>query len=156
MTKLDQFRYLSLSRELTKAQARGLSIEEHLFGKGSKKAIKRKHSDNGTCTVYFIQMGEDGPIKIGKTIFDIGTRLNSLQTGNPFKLKVLSYLGDVPEILEKQLHIYFSEHRMEGEWFKPFPEILEFAEHIKNGKLGEILNKFEERLAENKTEQHEY
>jgi len=78
-------------------------------------------------SVYFIQAGEDGPIKIGHTS-NVPSRLKSLQTGHAAKLKVLGQCeGD--KKLEKSLHHKFAEHRLTGEWFNPVQEILaEIAE----------------------------
>jgi hypothetical protein len=67
--------------------------------------------------IYFIQQGRDGPIKIGFSQESPESRLASLQTGNPVKLRLLGYVeGDVPE--EKAYHTKFKKERLMGEWFK--------------------------------------
>lgn len=67
--------------------------------------------------VYFIQAGEDGPVKIGVAAEPF-KRLAELQTGNPARLRVVAIIeGDTG--IEKALHERFAEHRLEGEWFKP-------------------------------------
>ena len=72
--------------------------------------------------IYFIQAGEDGPIKIGFTNGPIKNRLAGLQTGSIHKLKVLFvYKGDT--VTEKQLHYFHRYHRLRGEWFNNVPEI---------------------------------
>lgn len=72
--------------------------------------------------IYFIQMGEDGPIKIGKAD-DPRQRLNSLQIGCPVALTLLGVLdGDVER--EADLHAGFDDARLRGEWFSPVPDLL--------------------------------
>jgi hypothetical protein len=63
---------------------------------------------------YFILCQECGYIKIGKTT-NIEKRLDALQTGNPFKLKIVLIIkGDK----EKELHKLFNQYRVDGgEWF---------------------------------------
>ncbi len=101
----------------------------------------------GACwTIYFVQMGETGPIKIGKSR-GLGMRLDQLRTGSPVQLRVLAQI-QAPDELETQLHVYFDEYRLEGEWFKPAPEVIEFAKLLSEGNLDEILNRFELRIAE--------
>jgi hypothetical protein len=68
-------------------------------------------------SVYFVQQGELGPIKIGFSK-SVKTRLADLQTANPHKLRLLySHPGD--EDFERLLHTHLNEHRLQGEWFKP-------------------------------------
>ena len=72
--------------------------------------------------IYFIQAGEDGPIKIGFTNQPIKKRLSELQTGNPYKLKVLFvYKGHT--VTEIRLHWLHRHHCIRGEWFKNVEEI---------------------------------
>jgi hypothetical protein len=74
-------------------------------------------------TVYFIQRGEDGPIKIGSTGLDPRHRLAALQIGSAERLRLLGYL----QSKETEIHSLFSEHRLSGEWFRPHQDILEFV-----------------------------
>lgn len=71
------------------------------------------------CFVYFISDGENTKIGIAK---DMNKRLNSLQVGNPKKLKIVSFIPCVTENsarkIEKFLHNSFQCCRLEGEWFK--------------------------------------
>lgn len=79
-----------------------------------------------TGRIYFIQCGT-GPIKIGTTDGSPTDRLNSLQTGSPERLYLLS---DMPGsyALERELHVRFAAFRIrpDGEWFAPADELLEF------------------------------
>ena len=74
--------------------------------------------------VYFVQSGEDGPIKIGWTQ-DIERRIAELQTANAHPLKLL---GEVPGTMrdETAMHARFSHLRMEAEWFRNALEIQTF------------------------------
>jgi len=73
-------------------------------------------------SIYFIQAGENGPIKIGFTNGDGKTRMAQLQTGNNKKLKLLFiYTGGT--VTEKELHWFHRYHRVRGEWFNNVPEI---------------------------------
>lgn len=73
--------------------------------------------------VYFVQMGADGPIKIGRARNPL-SRLGELQTSNPHALRILLVIkgGDK----EKSFHEMFAASRMNGEWFRPDTQILEF------------------------------
>lgn len=83
--------------------------------------------------IYFIQQGDDGPVKIGYATV-IEKRLRALQSASPHQLKVIgSMQGSV--IDERKLHIQFSKHRLQGEWFEPDIEIIKYASECNNNKL---------------------
>lgn len=65
-------------------------------------------------TVYFIQAGEAGPVKIGTTR-DPQKRLRMLQCAHP---DVLELRLAVPEADEVLFHQRFSHLRIRGEWFR--------------------------------------
>lgn len=89
-------------------------IEEQSSHKGS---LER---DDGSY-VYFIG-AVGGPIKIGCSASP-RSRRNELQVGSAQSLLVLA---TVPggEALERALHHRFADHRLNGEWFAPTPELL--------------------------------
>ena len=70
--------------------------------------------------VYFIRAGNKGAIKIG-VASDLAKRLETLQTGNPFQLKVLATIPCSSEQhayeLERRMHKLFASKRIRGEWF---------------------------------------
>lgn len=75
--------------------------------------------------VYFIQGKLTQRIKIGATQGLIDERIKSLQTGSPDELVFLgAYLGE--EFTENELHDFFSEARLHGEWFEPTIAIKQF------------------------------
>ncbi len=74
-------------------------------------------------TIYFIQAGELGPVKIGH-----GTnprrRLHNLQIGSAEPLRLLGIReGDEEE--ERHLHQRFAHLHIRGEWFTFSPEMLD-------------------------------
>lgn len=75
--------------------------------------------------IYFIQCGENGPVKIGQTSNGVEERLNQLQTGCPYKLKLLwVYHEDVYS--EPEIHEIFKHERISGEWFHPSRNMMIF------------------------------
>jgi hypothetical protein len=77
--------------------------------------------------IYFIQSGEDGPIKIGYSGRP-DRRLPQLQTGNPREL-ILRHVIPGDTSVERQLHTRFEPARIRGEWFgrEYLPVIITFA-----------------------------
>lgn len=75
----------------------------------------------GTSDLYFIQSAA-GPIKIGVSN-NVAKRLKGLQTSNPHKLTVLAIVRG-GALMEFEYHQRFADHRLEGEWFDPHPDIL--------------------------------
>jgi len=78
--------------------------------------------------IYFIQMGTNPIFKIGITSEEIfESRLSSLQTGNPHKLKCL-FRWETPSVKqdEKMIHNLLDKYKMDGgtEWFECEKNIL--------------------------------
>ena len=74
-------------------------------------------------TVYVIQAGPDGPVKIGHCK-DAWRRRDNLQIGSPFPLYLRGTLpGGAAE--EKILHDKFRHSRVRGEWFDLDPSAIE-------------------------------
>lgn len=80
---------------------------------------------DGYC--YFVQVGHDGPIKIGKSVYP-WSRLDGIQTGSPDDLRLLLLVSR--RAMEPVLHEMFKPWRIRGEWFHPSPELLLFIEEI--------------------------
>jgi len=73
-------------------------------------------------TVYFARAGDDGPIKIGYTASSPVERIAALQTGCPWRISLIGAIeGGTKE--EAWLHRRFAALKIEGEWFRPTPEI---------------------------------
>ena len=77
--------------------------------------------------VYFVQEGDDGPVKIGTAgLRNVMSRVGGLQTGNPRKLHLRRVVRGGAG-LEVTLQRRYAAHRIRGEWFEPHPELLEIA-----------------------------
>lgn len=74
--------------------------------------------------VYFVQAGNGGPIKIG-IARDPAKRMSDLQVANANKLTLL---GSIPGDLydEQSLHQTFQPYRLNGEWFQPAPQVVDW------------------------------
>lgn len=80
-------------------------------------------------TIYFIQAGDAGPIKIGFTSGCPLDRMANLQTGSPDELRLVAHARGTQED-ERELHKRFAHLRMRGEWFQPKSELVEFIRGI--------------------------
>jgi hypothetical protein len=92
---------------------------------GAASALRKAGKHGATFRVYFIQAGEDGPIKIGCAV-DVPRRLKVLQTGNVEVLRLLCDFEGGPEE-ERRLHRLFAGHHLRGEWFRPSIELLDWT-----------------------------
>lgn len=75
-----------------------------------------------TKRIYFIQAGEDGPIKIGIAT-NIEARLSSLQVGSPTPLHLIAHTPGTKDE-EEDLHQRLTPYRIRGEWFRPHADVL--------------------------------
>lgn len=84
--------------------------------------------------VYFVQVGTDGPIKIGRGV-SVMDRVNGIQTHNPYPVRLLfvipihAYLA--PRI-EGFLHDKFRRLHIRGEWYDPDEELLDFIRMLRS------------------------
>lgn len=69
------------------------------------------------ASVYFIQQGTHGPVKIG-VAHDVGARRANLQCANPIPLTVWDSCRGGAR-LEQTLHALFADVCVRGEWFWP-------------------------------------
>ena len=81
-----------------------------------------KRSTSDAFYTYFLQAGDDGPIKIGSTK-NLIARLRTLGTMGPLPLRLLGTMRGNHEGLG---HTRFSAFRSHGEWFMPSKPVLEF------------------------------
>lgn len=98
-----------------------LAIKEEFERRYAKKEEERQALVETQCYLYFIG-ADDGPIKIGITS-NPKSRLRTLQSGYPLKLKILALVPNA-SLQESVYHERFAELRMEGEWFARHPDIL--------------------------------
>jgi hypothetical protein len=98
----------------------------NLFGAIRDAALLLPGDERYTTTepcVYFLQAGDDGPIKIGSTK-NLLVRLRTLYAMSPVPLKLLGIMKG--EDAEQQCHIRLEAFRLHGEWFAPSPVVLDF------------------------------
>lgn len=76
--------------------------------------------------VYFILDTYSNSVKIGyTTITGLSKRLETLQIGTPYELKLLGALWGNQKI-EKQIHKQFSSSHIRGEWFHYTQELEDY------------------------------
>jgi hypothetical protein len=88
--------------------------------------MSNAHSKRRIAVVYFIQAGDDGPIKVGRTTGDPAERMRSLQTASPYRLRLLATKVASRNLDELLVHGRFVHLRLHGEWFSPGADLLEF------------------------------
>lgn len=76
--------------------------------------------------IYFLQVGADGPIKIGFTTSDVKRRVRAHQTGSPYILRWVGVcVGTRSD--ERDAHLLLQNSSLRGEWFYPTEEVLAFV-----------------------------
>lgn len=85
-------------------------------------SVYGKQERHDKRVVYFLQRGEDGPIKIGVSL-NLKRRISELQTTSSEPLRLLGTVRGGYD-LESNLHYELDEHRVHGEWFKPSAQVL--------------------------------
>lgn len=91
--------------------------------KSPRRSVLASKPVDNTEYVYLIQMGRTKSYKIGISN-DPQKRLESLQTANPHKLKLLHTIkADNAIAAEEELHRLLHSTRMEAEWFKLTPDM---------------------------------
>jgi hypothetical protein len=106
--------------------------------------------------VYFVRcQNEDGYIKIGFTAGKVEARLYSMQADNPYPLELLGTMVASDTELEREVQANFAHLCVRGEWHKPTPELLEFAEGGHEGFVSFWETIRQEELANRTYEQAE-
>lgn len=88
-----------------------------------RSRMPREVSAHGR-NLYLMQMGDDGPVKIG-VANDVEARRRTLQTAAPHPLHIRVVLNGRGH-REREMHQRFAYFRMSGEWFEPIPEIFDW------------------------------
>ncbi len=81
--------------------------------------------------IYFIQAEDSSSIKIGytKNLKTLAIRIKTIQTYSPMKLKVIEYIqGEIKD--EREIHGWFDDLRLWGEWFMPELKLLYFIDGL--------------------------
>lgn len=118
--------YLSKATDAERAEVDALVRAESI------RLAKKADAIKAGSVVYFIQSGEDGPIKIG-TSSNFSSRLASLRTSQPHEIAVLAVVSG-GRSLERSYHKKFADMRVVGEWFDPQEPILAEIDRL-NGHL---------------------
>lgn len=95
----------------------GVAVGVEAFGDMSHYEMQWGGTPEGF--IYFAAIGEPYITwaKIGFTKGDPNKRIAALQTGCPFKLKLLGYIfGNLP--MEQEIHDVLKHERGIGEWFR--------------------------------------
>mgnify|MGYP001017090111 CR=1 FL=1 len=79
--------------------------------------------------IYFIQSGDNGPIKIGHTEGHVVWRLRQIQHSSPYELVILG-IEEGGHAYEQALHRRFKAHQFRNEWFLPVPDLLKYIDDI--------------------------
>jgi len=85
--------------------------------------------------LYFVRAGDAIKVKVAT---DIKTRIDGMQTGRPYKIKLLHCI-DLPSekarLMEKEIHTFFQKTNLQGEWFRYTQFIFDYIENLKDNGL---------------------
>jgi hypothetical protein len=81
-------------------------------------------------TIYFIQAGKDGPIKIGWSV-EPERRLQDLQCAHYETLHIVR-LMDAEKPSERLIHQMLQQYHIRGEWFRSVKEVIEIPPPLVN------------------------
>lgn len=92
-------------------------------------------------TLYFVQEGHEGPIKIGVTSRGVSLRVAALQAGNWRRFQLLGVLPVDDRSEETAWHQRHEDARIFGEWFAPTRRLLlEIAEASEAPTICDTVN----------------
>lgn len=121
-------RTIAVSCERLIEQEIGRLVAGRTFGKTQPR---RSGLISEIDRVYFVE-GPDGSIKIGHSR-NVSRRVKTIQALNPTATLLLDLPGGI--VAERDLHQRFAKHRLDGEWFRPAPELLALiASHRSTGR----------------------
>lgn len=93
------------------------------------KAPRLDRPEMAALNLYFIQTDcAEGHIKIGIGA-DVISRMAQMQTGCPYKLKLLKVVKDAAH-MEKVLHREFADDNLHGEWFRMTDRLLKVIDAL--------------------------
>jgi hypothetical protein len=95
-------------------------------------------------SVYFVQAGEGGFIKIGASV-DPASRIRSLDTLSPVALKTLAIVRG-GYVAESYAHQALAAYRERFEWFRPAAPVFDFIQRsVAAGKVVGCCDEFKEQ-----------
>jgi hypothetical protein len=103
---------------------------------GARRRRIEESGQAGNMVTYFVQSGaDDGPVKIGKTLFGlIFNRIGQLQNANPERLRLIRLI-DGPE---EPLQCRFGHLWLHHEWFAFDPAMLGEVGFPENPSFDEV------------------
>lgn len=107
-------------------------------------------ADDGSCRVYFAQVRDDGPIKIGVTRSP-ERRVVQLQEQCPYPVELLCAVRG-GALSERVIHAMHTEFHIRGEWFEPNDGMRKIIAHaVAHGVLPpEVTEKVEAIIRDRK------
>jgi hypothetical protein len=87
--------------------------------------------------IYAIGPKDGGNIKFGQAT-NVNSRLSSIQTGSPVRLKLHGTVY-LPFDTEFAIHEHLKDHRSHGEWFYPTMETMRILDLIRTKQPAELL-----------------
>jgi hypothetical protein len=101
-----------------------------------RQAMSAHSQHSETASVYFI-CRDDGMIKIGSSS-NVGRRFAALSGIVGANIRMLATMpGGTKK--EFELHGRFRQHRGQGEWFSPAPELIEFIDQLPKTAISEQI-----------------
>lgn len=95
------------------------------FSRGAADQLRKKQEDS--ASVYFIRR-EDGLVKIGYS-HNPRARLGQLRQQHQCGMEIIATIQGAHS-KEKELHRRFSRDRMQGEWFAPSEDLMNFISSV--------------------------
>lgn len=86
--------------------------------------------------VYFVQVGKNGPIKIGCSI-EPRKRFTDIQIYHYEDLTLLGFVEQT-EIIENRLHRTLANSRIRGEWFWPTSNVVALIKELLTGTVSTV------------------
>lgn len=98
--------------------------------------------------IYFLQLQENGPIKIGTTNANsVPARVKLIVSTMPYEATLLAVMEGGPEE-ERDLHDKFIDDNIRSEWFNPSKQILDYVAAIPPHPACDIFNGTDNRYTE--------
>lgn len=102
---------------------------EHALNPRDFPVPDQRQCDRCAPWCYFIQAGDNGPIKIGRAK-NVEQRRTELQTGHADTLHVRAA---TKLFTESAVHRFYAGENIRGEWHRASPRLLAFVESLSNG-----------------------
>lgn len=104
-------------------------IHQKVLRDADEEAAAPPAYNPGDLVLYFVQAGEEGPIKIGITA-NLARRMSALQNGTSATLTIVRLIHG-SHALERRLLRIFRPSRIRGEWHRPDPLLLRYIEELR-------------------------